>query len=151
MSIMTIQSTNEAIDNMEQRGIFLDGTQQRQLLYDFRNLIKGKDKAVKELSTLRDRLAVAEKALRDMPCTCRSLPITACPQCKGSLKKVTYPSDSVLNRDQFDSVRAGDWYCTNCKGTEASSGYKYWWHGDLGKSNQQCSRCAALADLGVRA
>lgn len=84
-------------------------------------------------------------ALNTLPCACQRLPITTCPQCGGRLEAVTYPSDSMLNRDQFDSVRAGDWYCTNCKGIEARSGYKYWWNSDLGKSNQQCPRCAALA------
>lgn len=84
-------------------------------------------------------------ALNTLPCVCKRLLITTCPQCGGRLEAVTYPSDSMLNRDQFDSVRAGDWYCTSCKGVEARSGYKYWWNSDLVKSNQQCPRCAALA------
>lgn len=84
-------------------------------------------------------------ALNTLPCVCKRLLITTCPQCGGRLEAVTYPSDSMLNRDQFDSVRAGDWYCTNCKGVEARSGHKYWWDSDLGKSSQQCSRCVALA------
>ena len=54
-----------------------------------------------------------------------------CPKCNGPLKEVTYQSNSMLNRDQFDAVRAGDFYCTSCKGSESSSGYKYFWLREL--------------------
>lgn len=54
-----------------------------------------------------------------------------CPQCDGPLEQVRYPSGSMLNRDQFDSVRAGDFFCKACKGTNAKSGYEYWWKSDL--------------------
>lgn len=109
------------------------------------------DNANEQVATIIDaELAEVRKALEALSCACKRLPISACPQCGGRLEAVTYPSDSMLNQDQFDSVRAGDWYCTNCKGVEARSGYKYWWDNDLGKSNQQCARCAALADLEVK-
>ena len=54
-----------------------------------------------------------------------------CPKCNGPLKEVTYQSNSMLNRDQFDAVRAGDFYCTSCKGSKSSSGYKYFWLREL--------------------
>ena len=54
-----------------------------------------------------------------------------CPQCQGPLSKVTYPPGSMLNREQFDSQRAGDFYCTTCPGDEAYTGHKYWWKSDL--------------------
>ena len=54
-----------------------------------------------------------------------------CPICKGPLKEVLYPSGSMLNREQFQAIRAGDFYCESCKGTEAASGYKYFWKKDL--------------------
>ncbi len=96
-------------------------------------------------------LAAVRKALEKVPCACKRLPVIACPQCGGRLESVDYPADSILNRDQFDSCRAGDWYCTNCKGTEAKSGYKYWWDKDLCRSTgQQCDRCDALASLKVQ-
>jgi hypothetical protein len=37
-----------------------------------------------------------------------------CPQCGKPLEEVRYPSDSMLNRDQWESVRAGDWWCKSC-------------------------------------
>lgn len=40
---------------------------------------------------------------------CRRL----CPQCKCALKPVAYPG-GMLNRDQWESVRAGDYRCDSC-------------------------------------
>jgi len=58
-------------------------------------------------------------------------PTVVCPICKGELHKVIYPSDSMFNRDQFEAAKAGDYYCTTCKGHEARTGYKYWWKSEL--------------------
>lgn len=57
-----------------------------------------------------------------------------CPQCGKPLSKVEYPENSMLNQYQFDAVRAGDWFCVHCKGTEAKSGWKYWWNKDINDS-----------------
>ena len=57
--------------------------------------------------------------------------IPLCPQCKKPLEEVRYPDGCMLNRDQFDSIRAGDYYCTSCKGNEAKSGFKYWWEKEV--------------------
>lgn len=54
-----------------------------------------------------------------------------CPKCGGVLYEVRYPEGCMLNRDQFDAVRAGDWYCMICKGKQAASGYLYFWDLDL--------------------
>lgn len=59
------------------------------------------------------------------------MPTPICPTCRGPLEAVRYEQGSMINREQFDSIRAGDWYCTACPGTEAKSGYKYWWDKDL--------------------
>ena len=39
-----------------------------------------------------------------------------CPKCDTPLLKVKQKSGSPLNADQFDSIKAGDWYCTECPG-----------------------------------
>lgn len=54
-----------------------------------------------------------------------------CPLCGGQLEKVRYPSDSYMNEDQFNSVKAGDWYCSKCKSDKASSGYAYFWDSEV--------------------
>ena len=37
----------------------------------------------------------------------------------------------MLNSEQFDSVKPGDWYCDSCKGLEAGTGFKYFWESEL--------------------
>jgi hypothetical protein len=54
-----------------------------------------------------------------------------CPDCKGPLQQVTCQSFSYLNPDQFDSVKAGDYYCTECKGKRGNTGYRYYWKSEL--------------------
>ncbi len=54
-----------------------------------------------------------------------------CPSCKTPLHRVTYPG-GCLNPDQWDSVRAGDWYCDQPKCAAASDAmYRYFWNADL--------------------
>lgn len=57
-----------------------------------------------------------------------------CPQCGNPLYRVLNPSFSMLNDEQFAAVRAGDWYCSECKSDAAASGYKYYWDEDLPKN-----------------
>ena len=54
-----------------------------------------------------------------------------CPRCGKPLKRVRYPSGSMLNEDQFDSQRAGDWYCESCPGDRGNTGYRYFWSNEL--------------------
>jgi hypothetical protein len=54
-----------------------------------------------------------------------------CPQCSRPLWEVRWDPNGMLNKDQFDSIRAGDWYCEHCKGAEPRTGYKYYWTRDL--------------------
>lgn len=38
-----------------------------------------------------------------------------CPACGSPMEKILQPSESPLNRDQWDAVRCGDWYCDFCR------------------------------------
>jgi hypothetical protein len=53
-----------------------------------------------------------------------------CPECGKALRPVHY-TGGYLNRDQWEAVRAGDWFCESCKGTRSGSGYRYFWNGEL--------------------
>ena len=51
-----------------------------------------------------------------------------CPQCGNELERVTQSSWSMLNAEQFDVVRAGDYYCEVCPDNGRGNGRKcYWW------------------------
>lgn len=68
-----------------------------------------------------------------------------CPTCGGLLNRVRQGGNSMLNEYQFDAVKAGDYYCTACKGEEAQgSTYKYWWNRDLVKQPCSCGLDALL-------
>lgn len=54
-----------------------------------------------------------------------------CPQCGRNLMMVRYNPDTMLNREQYFSQVAGDYYCEHCKGGEAKSGYRYFWESSL--------------------
>jgi hypothetical protein len=61
--------------------------------------------------------------------------VTLCPNCGRRVEPVTQ-SISCLNSDQFDAVKAGDWYCTACPedvGTakKSISGFAYFWDKDI--------------------
>jgi hypothetical protein len=53
-----------------------------------------------------------------------------CPDCGQALKRVRYEG-GYLNRDQWESTSAGDWYCTSCKGTRSGTGFRYFWDREL--------------------
>jgi hypothetical protein len=54
--------------------------------------------------------------------------MATCPQCGKDLHKVCNPSDSLMNDNQFDAMRAGDWYCDNCPSNgRGNSPYAYFW------------------------
>lgn len=86
-----------------------------------------------ETDGISDRnLSDARQAHPLVPRSCREGEgVMECPTCGGELRAVTYDRDSMLNSEQFDAVRAGDFYCKICKSTDARSGYKYWWKEDL--------------------
>ena len=55
-----------------------------------------------------------------------------CPSCGKKLERVRQSANSVLNADQFDAVRAGDWFCQTCPSNGRGwSNVKYWWDREL--------------------
>lgn len=60
-----------------------------------------------------------------------------CPICGGPLERVLNFRGSMLNDYRFDAVRAGDYYCERCKGTEAKSGFKYFWNRELTREGRK--------------
>ncbi len=54
-----------------------------------------------------------------------------CPDCNNKLEKVIQSENSPLNKEQFDSVRAGDYFCRICPGTRGKSGFRYYWGYEL--------------------
>jgi hypothetical protein len=91
------------------------------------------------------RLLLATLPVGDFRCSKRepSGPL-GCPQCGMALFTVEN-TGGVLNDDQFDSVRAGDYYCVTYRGTESKSGHKYWWKRELYlPSPTPCHSCAAI-------
>jgi hypothetical protein len=78
--------------------------------------------------TLRDY------AKHDLACR-KGKPTEICPGCGGKLEWVRQSSNSTLNSDQFDAVKAGDYFCRVCLGGESQSNtFKYWWTSDLLRS-----------------
>lgn len=64
-----------------------------------------------------------------------------CPCCKQPLQKVKQSSNSMLNAEQFDSIKAGDWYCTTCPSNgRGNSSFCYYWQHEVeywsNKANQ---------------
>ena len=67
-----------------------------------------------------------------------------CPQCGEKLEKVKYLSNSLLNFEQWSSIRAGDYFCRECKGNRGKSGYRYYWEAELEKlvASNEPVKCA---------
>lgn len=56
----------------------------------------------------------------------------ACPQCGRQIHLVKRSPDSPLNQDQFDAVKAGDYYCDHCPSNDRGhKPYCYWWESEL--------------------
>jgi hypothetical protein len=54
-----------------------------------------------------------------------------CPACGTELREVLYPPGSLLNRDQWNTVKAGDYYCIICTSDRCATGYRYYWKREL--------------------
>lgn len=60
-----------------------------------------------------------------------------CPQCHGKLRRVTQSTNSPLNSDQFDAVKAGDWYCPTCPSNNRGNlNLCYFWTHELLDSDE---------------
>jgi hypothetical protein len=51
-----------------------------------------------------------------------------CPQCAKQVDRVVQVPDSWMNADQFDFLKAGDYYCEMCPSNNRGYGpLCYWW------------------------
>lgn len=56
-----------------------------------------------------------------------------CPKCNQPLTEIRYPSDSMLNRDQWESQIPGDLFCICHNNHKGNKPYAYFWKEDLRK------------------
>lgn len=63
-------------------------------------------------------------------------PSPKCPTCGGNLERVRYPSGCYLNREQWDSQKAGDYFCRVCpdNGRANNKEFSYFWESEVTKS-----------------
>jgi len=63
-----------------------------------------------------------------------------CPGCGGELESVTYPG-GYLNREQWDSQKAGDYVCKVCpdNGRAANKQHAYFWEKELTAQKEENS------------
>lgn len=53
-----------------------------------------------------------------------------CPQCNAELKRV--PRSNWLNDEQYEAVKAGDWFCETCPDNwRGQSGLCYFWDSEI--------------------
>lgn len=109
--------------------------------------LKEQDKAFNATARAEAALTTAaglRRALEEVRCRCSRGIDNHCPECGDDLDRVV--NNGPLNDDQFDAVKAGDWYCKKCKSDAAATGFKYWLDRQLPVVvYQTCDRCTALA------
>jgi hypothetical protein len=54
-----------------------------------------------------------------------------CPKCGKPLTRVRQREPKMLNDDQFDSIKAGDYFCAGCNGDRGKRGLLYFWEHEL--------------------
>ena len=54
-----------------------------------------------------------------------------CPKCQQPLQELRYPSDSPLNRDQWESQIPGDLFCTCHNNHKGNKPYAYFWRSEV--------------------
>lgn len=54
-----------------------------------------------------------------------------CPLCEKPLEKVRRSTSSPLNEDQFDAVKAGDWFCDCSDNGRGNAPFAYFWNREL--------------------
>lgn len=67
-----------------------------------------------------------------------------CPRCNKLLQKVRQESESMLNHDQWDSVKAGDWFCECHNNGRGHAPYAYFWNSELAASRSGPDRTPAV-------
>lgn len=67
-----------------------------------------------------------------------------CPICGGSLKAV--PPSKWLNAEQWEAVKAGDYYCGTCPSNGRGNGcFHYFWATEIEESDRvQCEQIMRL-------
>lgn len=53
---------------------------------------------------------------------------------RGELEKPLFDSSLGLNRDQWESTLAGDYFCRACPGDRGKSGFRYFWESELSEA-----------------
>lgn len=107
-------------------------------------LQKQRDNATARAEAAESTAAGLRRALEEVRCRCSRGIDNHCPECGDDLDRVV--NNGPLNDDQFDAVKAGDWYCKKCKSDAAATGFKYWLDRQLPVVvYQTCDRCTALA------
>ena len=67
-----------------------------------------------------------------------------CPTCGGQLERV--PRSTNMNSDQWDAVKAGDWFCETCPDNDrGQTGLCYWFNSELEAHAKR--ECEALMHL----
>lgn len=63
-----------------------------------------------------------------------------CPSCGGLLKPV--PPSNWMNAEQWDAVKAGDYFCERCPSNDRGRGrFAYFWASEIEDSDRvQCER-----------
>ncbi len=93
----------------------------------------------------RDCAANAAESVRDDPLPDAGQPEgevgrarDRCPQCRGEVRLVTQGEYAWMNSDQFNAVKAGDYYCPTCdpNGRDDKGKYCYWWEHELVAAEQ---------------
>lgn len=59
-----------------------------------------------------------------------------CPDCQQPLKIVRQTGEKLYNDDQFDAIKAGDYYCEKCPSNgRGNQPLKYWWAHEIDTSD----------------
>lgn len=65
-----------------------------------------------------------------------------CPNCDRKLIEVPRHS-RTLNDDQYNSIKAGDWWCETCPdNNRGTAGFCYWWDHEIEAHNKR--QCDAI-------
>lgn len=93
-----------------------------------------KKQDLSHVATLRQALRNYQLIVEGVPDTGSKLKdetAIPCPKCGQPLKAVEYPSNSPLNRDQWESQLPGDLFCTCHNNHKGNKPYAYFWRSDF--------------------